>query len=85
MKVRAARHSGLLDPRGTRIGSSQRGGVCEKLTGGASWTSVPSGVSAVIAAGSRNWLAGVLPASLGSTVPSEATNMPVRARLTLTR
>jgi hypothetical protein len=40
------RHSARLDPRGTRIGSRQPGGVREKRTGGASmWTS-PSGLGA---------------------------------------
>lgn len=42
----SVRHSGRLDPRGTRIGSDHEGGVCEKRTGGATmWTS-PNGVGA---------------------------------------
>jgi hypothetical protein len=40
------RHSGRLEPRGTRIGSGHRAGVCEKSTGGASMCTLPSGLVA---------------------------------------
>ena len=39
-------HSGRLDPRGTSIGSGQRGGVWLKVTGGASMWMWPMGLSA---------------------------------------
>ena len=40
------RHSGRLEPRGTRIGSGHRAGVCGVSTGGASMCTFPSGLVA---------------------------------------